>query len=213
MIRRLTIFSLLIFSGVVLKSQTPARTSRNFTIDVPEGKVEFFVGSSAGDINGVFKTWTGNLSQATAGVPESTTLSLEVTAASISTGSGLKDKMIKGRDFFYVKDFPTITFTSTRVIPSSDPNKFQVQGNFTLRGATKPAVLLVTLDRDKLGGGQVYADLSFDRRELGMTKSVPFARVSDSVRVRMDLRVAQTDVSAVTERYSWAKLVRVTVDK
>jgi hypothetical protein len=46
-----------------------------------------------------------------------------------------------------------------------------------------------------------------------MTKSVPFAQASDSVRVRMDLHVAPTTVAAATERYSWARVIRVTVDK
>jgi len=212
MSRKLMLILFLILSGVALNAQTPAKNGRNFTINVPESKVEFFVGSSAGDVNGVFKIWTGKLSQATPGVPESATLSLDVTAASMSTGSGLKDKMVKGKDFFYVKDFPTVTFTSSKVIPSSDPNKFQVQGNFTLRGVTKPVVLQVTLDRDNKGGGQVYADLSFDRRDFGMTKSVPFVRVSDSVRVRVDLYVAPTPVAAATERYSWAKLIRIRIN-
>jgi polyisoprenoid-binding protein YceI len=202
----------LILCSVALNAQSLAKTARNFTINVPESKVEFFVGSSDGDVNGVFKAWTGELSQATAGVPESATLSLKVTADSMSTGSGLKDRMVKGKDFFYVKDFPTVTFTSTKVIPSSDPNKFQVQGDFTLRGVTKPVVLQVTLDRDNKGGGQVYADLSFDRRDFGMTKSVPGVRVSDSVRVRVDLYVAPTPVAAATERYSWAKLIRITIN-
>src|SRR5579864_3359616 len=210
--RRSALVLFFIFSCVTLDAQTPTKTGRNFTINVPESKVEFFVGSSDGDVNGVFKTWTGKLYLATAGVPESATLSLEVTADSMSTGSGLKDRMVKGKDFFYVKDFPTVSFSSTKVIPSGDPNKFQVQGNFTLRGVTKPVVLQVTLDRDNKGGGQIYADLSFDRREFGMTKSVPFVRVSDSVRVRVDLYVSPTPVATATERYSWAKLIRITVN-
>jgi polyisoprenoid-binding protein YceI len=204
-----TLIALLLVTGVASNGQTTAQTGRDFTINVPESKVEFFVGSSAGDVNGVFKTWSGKLSQAAVGVPESATLSLNVMAASMSTGSGLKDKMVKGKDFFYVQDFPTVSFISTKVLPSDDPNNFKVQGNFTLRGVTKPVVLQVTLDRDGKGGGQVYADLSFDRREFGMTKSVPFVRVSDSVRVRVDLSVAPTPVAAATERYSWAKLIRV----
>lgn len=210
--RQLAFILFLILSGVASNAQAPAKAGRNFTINVPESKVEFFVGSSDGDVNGVFKTWTGKLFLATAGVPESASLSLEVTADSMSTGSGLKDKMVKGKDFFYVKDFPTVSFTSTKVIPSGDPNKFQVQGNFTLRGFTKPVVLQVTLNRDGKGGGQVYADLSFDRREFGMTKGVPFVRVSDSVRVRLDLYVTPTAVAATNEHYTWAKLVRITLN-
>jgi polyisoprenoid-binding protein YceI len=112
-----------------------------------------------------------------------------VSTVNMTTGSGTKDKMIKGKDFFYVEKFPSITFTSTKTVPSSDPNKFQAEGDFTMRGVTKPVVLQVTLARDSKGGGQIYADLSFDRRDFGMTKNIPFARISDSVRVRMDLYV------------------------
>jgi polyisoprenoid-binding protein YceI len=212
MSRGLTLVFLIISSCVALNAQTPAQSGRNFIINVPESKVEFFVGSSAGDINGLFKAWTGKLWQATPGVPESATLSLDVTAASMSTGSGLKDKTVKGKNFFYVKEFPKVNFDSTKVIPSSDPNNFQVQGDFTLRGVTKPVVLQLTLDRNGKGGGKIYADLSFDRRDFGMTKSVPLVRVSDSVRVKVDLNVAPTPVAATTEKYSWAKLIRITVN-
>src|SRR5258708_1388672 len=161
--RKLILGLFLIFSGIALHAQTPAKSGREFTINVPESNVAFFVGSSVGDVNGVFKTWTGKLHQAIPGVPETATLSLEVTAASMTTGSGLKDKMVKGKDFFFVKDFPTVSFTSTKVVPSGDPNEFQIQGDFTLRGVTKPVVLQLTLDRDGKGRGQIHADLAFDR--------------------------------------------------
>jgi polyisoprenoid-binding protein YceI len=117
----------------------------------------------------------------------------------MTTGSGMKDKMVKGKDFFFVKNYPTVRLTSTKVIPSSDPNKFQVQADFTLHGVTKPVTLQVTLDRDSKGGGQIYGDLSFDRRDFGMTHSVPFVRVSDSVRVRLDLYVMEKPSGSIPQ--------------
>jgi polyisoprenoid-binding protein YceI len=185
----LTITLFLLCYGAPLNAQTPATPGRDFTIDVPESKVEFFVGSSVGDVYGTFNSWQGQLSVATPGVPESATLSLVISAASMTTGSGVKDQMIKGPKFFYVDNYPAVSFTSTKVIPSGDPNKFQVQGDFTLRGVTKPVTLQVNLARDSNGGGQIYADLSFDRRDFGMTQNVPFVRVAESVRVRVDLCV------------------------
>jgi polyisoprenoid-binding protein YceI len=142
-----------------------------------------------GDVNGTFNSWKGRLNLATPGVPESATLSLEISAASMTTGSRVKDKMVKGPKFFFVENYPTVTFSSTNVIPSGDPNKFQVQGKLTLLGVTKPVAFQVTLNRDGRGGGQVYADLSFDRRDFGMTQSVPLVRVDHSVSVRVDLHV------------------------
>lgn len=187
--RILTMTFFLSFSGVLLHAQTLTVPAREYTIDVPASRVEFFVASSAGDVNGTFESWKGELEMSTPGVSESATLNLKISARSMTTGSRVKDKMVKGKVFFYVKKYPTVTFVSTKVIPSGNPNKFQVQGDFTLRGITKPVTLQVTLERDSNGGVRIYADMSFDRREFWMTKNVPFVRVSDSVRVRLDLYV------------------------
>jgi polyisoprenoid-binding protein YceI len=187
---------LLISSGILTSANAPAKPTNEYSIDILRSKIEFFVASSAGDVNGTFKSWKGSFGVGTPGVPESATLKLEISAPSMTTGSDIKDKMVKGRDFFYVQSYPTIDFVSTKVIPSSDPNKFRAQGNFTLRGVTKPVALRVNLNPNSKGGGRIYATLSFDRRNFGMTKNVPFVRVSDSVRVRLDLFIVAKPVAA-----------------
>jgi polyisoprenoid-binding protein YceI len=193
---------LLLCCGAPSYAQTPAQPGREFVIDVPKSKVEVFVGSSAGDVNGVFGSWHGRLCVATPGVPETATLKLEISAASMTTGSGIKDKMVKGPRFFYVDNYPTVSFSSTNVVTSGDPNNFQVQGNLTLLGVTKPVVFQVTLDRNGNGGGKIYADLSFDRRDFGMTQNVPLVRVDHSVTVRVNLHVQAKPVAAATaDRY------------
>jgi len=189
MAKRLTLILTLVLSSSVLRAQTPAPPAMLYTIDIPQSKVEFFVSSSMGNVNGTFKDWKGELKVATPGVPESASLDLQISASSMTTGDGIKDGVVKGKDFFFVEKFPEITFTSTKVIPTADPNKFQVQGDFTLRGVSKPVTLQVTLDREGNGRGQIDADLSFDRREFGMTQNMMFVRVGDSVRVTLDLAV------------------------
>jgi polyisoprenoid-binding protein YceI len=209
--RRLALYCFLIVFAIPLNGQTPAESGRDFTVDLPESKAEFSIISSVGEINGVFKSLTGRLHEATSGVPESTTLRLEVAAATMSTGNGVKDEIVRGKDFFDVQNHPTVAFTSTRVIPSKDPDKFQVQGDFTLRGVTKPVTLQVTFDRDTKDGGHIYADLSFDRRDFGMTKNMPFAKVSDSVKVRLDLHAVADRAAPAVDTYSWTKVVRIKV--
>jgi polyisoprenoid-binding protein YceI len=102
---------------------SPADTGREFMINVPESRVEFLVGSAVGDVHGVFKGWTGARKVASVGHPETATFGVNVSTLNMTTGSGTKDKMIKGKDSSYVEKFPSITFTSTQVVPSSDPNK------------------------------------------------------------------------------------------
>jgi polyisoprenoid-binding protein YceI len=192
---------LLLCCGAPSYAQTPAQPGREFVIDVPNSKVEFFVGSSAGDVNGAFGSWNGRLYVATPGVPETATLNLEISAASMTTGSGIKDKMVKGPRFFSVDNYPTVSFASTSVTTSGDPNKFQLQGNLTLLGVTKPVTFQVTLDRNGSGGGQIYADLAFDRRDFGMTQNVPFVRVDHSVEVKVNLHVQAKPSQAATQPY------------
>jgi polyisoprenoid-binding protein YceI len=196
--RILMIGLLLNLPAGVANAQAPSKPAPRYTIDVPESRIEFYVGSSAGDVNGIFKSWKATFNMAASDNPVSTTLSLVISTRSMTTGSGLKDGIIKGKKFFYVEKFPTASFTSTKVVPSGDPRNFQVQGDLTLRGITKPVIFQVTLDRYSKGNGQIYADLSFDRRDFGMTHRVPFVRVRDSVRVRMDLYVVEQPVTAAT---------------
>ena len=192
---------LLLCCGAPLFAETPAQPGREFVIDVPNSKVEFFVGSSAGDVNGVFGSWKGRLYVATPGVPETATLNLEIAASSMTTGSSIKDKMVKGPRFFSVDNYPTVSFASTSVTTSGDPNKLQLQGNLTLLGVTKPVVFQVTLDRNGRGGGQIFADLEFDRRNFGMTQNVPFVRVDHSVAVKVNLHVQAKPSQAAAQPY------------
>ncbi len=204
----LTTTLLVLCCGAPLYAQTRVKPGREFIIDNPNSKVEFFVGCSAGDVNGVFSSWKGRLYVATPGVPETATLSLEISAASMTTGSGVKDKMVKGPRFFNVDKYPTISFASTRVVTSGDPNKFQLEGNLTMLGVTKPVVFQVTLNRNGRGGGQIYAERSFDRRDFGMTQNVPLVRIDHSVTVRVNLHVEAKPDQAAAEPYYRTSSIR-----
>ena len=167
--KRIILLLLFLAEGCIAGAQTPANPSRIYTIDMASSKVEFFVGSTVGDVNGKFGKWKGEFKVGTPGVPASATLNLEIAATSISTGSSVKDKTIKGKKFFFVEQYPTIVFTSTKVISTSDPNAFQVEGDFTLRGVTRKVVLQVTLDRDVRGIGVLaLQQLAFGQRGAGV---------------------------------------------
>jgi polyisoprenoid-binding protein YceI len=69
---------LLIFSGVLVDAQTPAKSAKQYTIDVLESRIEFYVSSSDGEVYGTFASWTGQLKVGAPGHPEVSTLNLEV---------------------------------------------------------------------------------------------------------------------------------------
>lgn len=74
-----------------------------------------------------------------------------IPAATINTENERRDGHLKSGDFFDVEKHPQITFKSTKVIPGKDKNRFQVEGDLTMRGVTKK----VLLDAELLGVGEV----------------------------------------------------------
>lgn len=63
---------------------------------------------------------------------ETGVLDIKIQAASVDTGSGMKNSKLKGRDFFDAELSPLITFRSTKVVQTG-PATFEVDGDmFTL---------------------------------------------------------------------------------
>jgi len=114
-------------------------------------------------------------------------LDIKIQAASVNTGSGMKDSKLKGDDFFDVKDNPLITFKSTKIVQTG-PNTYDVQGNFSIRGATKPETLKLTVSGQGTGTGQIQGTMAFNRKDYGMTKGIPFVKIADTVEVTVDLK-------------------------
>jgi polyisoprenoid-binding protein YceI len=83
--------------------------------------------------------------------------SVEVTvdAASVNSNSEGRDKHLSGPDFFDAKQFPQITFSSTKVA-AKEGDVFTITGDLTLRGVTKE----ITFDVQKIG----EADTRMGRR-------------------------------------------------
>jgi len=186
----------LLLSPNHLGAQADSKLLTKYSIDAADSRIEFSVSSSLDDVSGSFKSWHGELKLPTPGTVNDAQFNLQVSAASMTTGNRAKDEILKSEKFFYVEKFPSITFVSTKAIPTGDPTKFLFQGDFTLHGVTKPVALQVTLDLQGKTRGEIYADLSFDRRDFGMTHDIPFARVSDTVRVRIDLDVERAPLSS-----------------
>jgi polyisoprenoid-binding protein YceI len=150
-----------------------------------ESSVKFKVKASVA-IEGVFDKWDATLTYTSPKV-ESGVLDVKIEAASVNTGSGMKDGKLKGKDFFNVKEDPFITFHSTKVVQTG-PNTFDIQGTFTIRGVSKPETLTLTLSGKGTGEGEVTGTMAFDRKDYGMNSGIPFIKIADRVEVAVDLK-------------------------
>jgi polyisoprenoid-binding protein YceI len=117
-------------------------------------------------------------------------LDIELQADSVNTGNGLKNNKLKSKDFFDVKDFPAITFKSTKVVQTG-PNTFDLQGDFTIRGVTKTEKLTLTDHGKGSTWGSIDGTMAFDRKDYGMNRNVPFIKIANRVEVNVSLKWKQ----------------------
>ncbi|MCP6335977.1 YceI family protein, partial [Klebsiella pneumoniae] len=78
--------------------------------------------------------------------PADSSVNVEIPIAQLDSFVPELDTHLKGKDFFDAEQFPTATFTSTRVI-AKGKNQFEVRGTLTLRGVSKPVVLNAVLNK------------------------------------------------------------------
>jgi polyisoprenoid-binding protein YceI len=175
---------------LLLLAALPARSQESpgvpvFEVTPVESWIKFHVKSSA-TIAGKFDNWEAKLtftsSDETTGV-----LSIKIQAASVDTGSGMKNGKLKGKAFFDVANYPEITFTSTKIVKTG-PHTYEVDGNFTIRGVSNPEKLTLTVSGKGTGSGEIKGAMVFNRKDYGMNKGIPFVSIADHVDVVFHLR-------------------------
>jgi polyisoprenoid-binding protein YceI len=182
--RRSARLMVLCISGSPLFVPSSRAQAPVFEVTQSQSWVKFHVKSSV-SIAGKFDKWDANLTFMS---PDETTgaLQIKIEAASVDTGSGMKNGKLKGKDFFDAENNPYITFTSNKIVPTG-PHTYEVDGDFTIRGVSKPEKLTLTVSGKGTGSGEIHGALVFNRKDYGMNKGIPFVRIADHVDVNFHL--------------------------
>lgn len=78
--------------------------------------------------------------------PEQSSARLVIDAASVDTNLDRRDGHLRSPDFFNVKEFPEITFSTTKV-SKTGKNTGTITGDFTMLGVTKSVTFDVTFNK------------------------------------------------------------------
>jgi len=120
--------------------------------------------------------------------PSKSSVELSVPVESLDTYNSIRERSLKSPDFFDAKQFPTMTFKSTKVEGSGDT--FKVSGDLTIHGVTKP----LTVDFKKGGEGKgVFGEMrgggethfTIRRSDFGM--NFQQGAVGDEVNITLSL--------------------------
>jgi polyisoprenoid-binding protein YceI len=123
-------------------------------------------------VHGAFSKWTASLDLDEADFTKSK-VNATIDVASIDTNEEKRDGHLRSADFFDAENHPKLTFAG-KGIKKVDAEHYQVSGDLTIRGTTKP----VTLDVEYGGRGKdpwgmervaFTAKAKIDRKDFGLT--------------------------------------------
>lgn len=135
--------------------------------------------------------------------PEESSVDVTIDANSLNMDSTEWEDHLKAKDFFNVKQFPTIHFKSTKVEPSSKATG-QITGDLTILGVTKPVTLDVIFNKvgthpytkNKVAGFSATAGIY--RSDFGMNYALP--DVGDSVTINIEVEGIRQDFDSIKKK-------------
>jgi polyisoprenoid-binding protein YceI len=121
-------------------------------------------------------------------------ITVDIDAASISTGNEYRDQHLLAPDFFDAANHPKLTFVATKIEAATESTG-TIHGDLTIRGITKPVALATTfhglgtnpMDQSTRAGFQATG--SINRSDFGVSFGIPMA--SDEVRLAIDLQLVK----------------------
>ena len=165
-----------------------------WAVDPTHSSVEFSVKHlGIATVKGVFREFAGTLE-----IGEDLAASRAsgtVQVASVDTNEAQRDEHLRSPDFFDVATYPELTFASTAIRPV-DEDVFEIDGELTLHGVTKPMTLTAEVqgfEQDPWGNQRVGLEVTgqLERSDYGMTFNQALGSgnvlVSDKVKLSLDI--------------------------
>ncbi|MFE7744134.1 YceI family protein [Nocardia sp. NPDC057455] len=171
---------------------TNALTAGTWAIDPAHSTLGFSVRHlMVSKVRGRFTDFSGKL---VIGEDGSASAEAEIRVDSVTTDNPQRDAHLRTADFFQAEQFPVATFKSTGFRVNGDD--FVVDGEFTIRGVTKPVSLDVEFLGVNPGMGQgpvagFEAETVINRRDFGITIDMPLpdggAVIGDKITLTLEV--------------------------
>lgn len=185
-------FVVLGFLSITITQRTESDNhSKTYNIDTVHSAVLFRAKHLGVSYNyGRFNEFSGSITMDETDISKSS-IELEVKAASVDTANNKRDQHLRSPDFFNAKQFPVITFKSTKV--SSKPgqeNMLEVTGDFYLHGVKKSITVDVEITgegKSRKGEALIGFETTFTikRSEYGM--NFELKGISDEIRITVSV--------------------------
>lgn len=157
----------------VLFAASAAAQGPTYKIDKAHSEADFSIRHMAiSNVHGRFGNIAGSVTYDEKNVAASS-VDATIDVTTVDTGMPPRDGHLKSPDFFDVAKFPSMTFKSKSVSKTGDG--FDVSGDLTLHGVTKPVTLHVIASKEQVGmDGKTLsrgfeATTTLHRQDFGLT--------------------------------------------
>ena len=151
-------FSFFVFSlSLFAQAYTPADNG---------SKVHFVIKNFGIATGGDFKGLAGNIKFDPANLPSSD-FNVSVDAGTVDTDIESRDKDLQKSEYFDVKNYPRLSFQSTKITKTNKDGYFYMFGNITIKGVTKEIKFPFTATA-KDDGYLFEGSFKLNRRDFGV---------------------------------------------
>jgi polyisoprenoid-binding protein YceI len=179
---------------LLLAAGVSARAADSFTVDPVHSSVTFMISHQGiSQIHGRFNQFSGQFT-IDRDDPSKSSFAFSIPVESVDTNNPKRDEHLRAPDYFNAKQFPNMTFQSTKVKPTD--GGYEVTGDLTLHGVKKEITLelkggnkLVEFPKGMHRIGAT-TDTAIKRSDFGMRAELPVS-LGDDVRILMGIEAVK----------------------
>src|SRR6266516_1072194 len=132
--------------------------------------------------------------------PAQSSVEFELDVNSVTTRDDRRDGHLRSPDFFEVEKYPTISFRSIALRPGKDDNRWELDGDLTIIGETRPVTWDVEFHgatQDPWGGTRAAfsATTEVNRDDWGLSWNAPLETggflLSKNIRLEVDVELVK----------------------
>lgn len=172
--------------------------AESYSIDLAHSKVGFKIRHIVSKTSGAFENFAGTV-DFNPGKASPLASSVVIKTESVNTATAKRDEHLRSPDFFNVAKYPDMTFKSTSSKLVS-PGNWELVGDLTLLGVTKPVTLAVTggdTADDPWGNKRIgfSATGKLNRKDYGMVFNMAMDKggvmLGDEVEIQIEIEGVQ----------------------
>ena len=157
-------------------------TSIKSTIDTSQSKVSFQIKKIGFlTVKGTIVDFQGNIVFNENELGKSN-FNVSISPITIDTGNAKRDEHLKSKDFFYVKEYPKISFQSTKIIKEKE--QFLAMGQLTILNKTNEVSIPFSYENRLLNG-----NFSLNRLDFDLGVKFPSFIVGKTVQISINTKI------------------------